>query len=82
MVMAMRAPGSDGAADVEAAGGAEQEGLEADHPVMLAFLNAALDDEPMTEGETRALEEWRSSHRGVDSRTVTSLIAERARREG
>ena len=52
-----------------------------DDPVLLAFQNAPLDDEPMTEAEILALEEWRAAPEGTDSATVSSMIAERARRE-
>ncbi len=53
--------------------GEKRQAIPEDHPVMLAFRNAPLDDEPMTEAEMVALEEWRASPVGTDGAAVSAM---------
>jgi hypothetical protein len=53
-----------------------------DHPVLVAFRNARMVDEPVPEVERVAVEEWMASPEGVDGEVVAAMLAERAAREG
>jgi hypothetical protein len=76
----MRARGFDGPEGAPPDGA--RQGIPDDDPVLLAMLNAPLDDEPITQAELRAIEEWRADPRGVNNEAITAMIAERASREG
>jgi hypothetical protein len=73
--MAMRAPlGAENA-------GEERKAIPNDDPVLLAILNAPLDDEPETEAEREAIREWKETGIGIDGAIVSAEIAARAAEE-
>jgi hypothetical protein len=76
--MAMRAPGFDGADGTHSDG--EGQCIPDDDPVLLSILTAPLDDEPETEGERLALEEWRANPRGTPAAVISTEVAERIAR--
>ena len=83
LTMAVREPDASGAGSVGSVGGDEQKrAVPNDHPVLVAFRNARMVDEPVPEVERVAVEEWMASPEGVDGEVVAAMLAERAAREG
>ena len=61
--------------------GEERRDIPNDDPVLLAILNALLDDEPETEAERAAIREWQETGIGIDGAIVSAEITARAAEE-
>lgn len=79
LITAMRELDASGADSV--GGGEQKRAVPDDHPVLVAFRNARMVDEPVPEVERVAVEEWMASPEGVDGEVVAAMLAERAARE-